>query len=449
MSSFRRSLVAVLLAALVVTGLLVARDRRDDGAQKDVRGAVAVDVQRSRIVGESRLALGVTHTQYSLDTWGDQASVGRAKALLRRVGRLQNQHIYGWGAVNPQPRPGLFDWKRLDARMALMRSMGATPVITLCCAPDWMTRLGTPTSRYPYLPPTAEHVDDFARLAAAVARRYPDVRHFMVWNELKGFYDDRLGRWDVEAYTRLYNAVYAALKAVDPGLQVGGPYLVLGGTGSGDLGRRGRETAQPITPADRRVLEYWLAHAAGADFMVIDRSVHPSHDANRYSRDEYLHLTRWFEEVTREVRGLTRLPVWFAEDYFRDAPDWRFQAAGLASMLAGEVRGGAAVSLRWGPQGTSDAFARGNTQSLFSDTQRPDGGRPFPAFFVYETFARRFGPGTPLVRATSAAPARLGVLASPDVTLLINRRPTRLEVSLDGRSLRLAPYEVRAVPVAA
>lgn len=47
-----------------------------------------------------------------------------------------------------------------------------------------------------------------------------------MWNELKGFYDERRGRWDYEGYTELYNAVYDALKEVDPGLAVGGPYVV-------------------------------------------------------------------------------------------------------------------------------------------------------------------------------------------------------------------------------
>lgn len=249
-------------------------------------------------------------------------------------------------------------------------------------------------------------------LVQRVARRYPEVRHFMVWNEMKGFFDEGLGRWDVESYTRLYNAVHAALKEVDPAIRVGGPYLVLEGTGSRHLGRRGRETARPITARDRYVLDHWLANATGADFVVIDRSVHPSHDTNRYSRAEYLDLTRWFEGVTRQVRRLTPLPVWFAEDYFRDDRDWQVQAAGLASILAGEVRGG---------------------------------GRAFPAFGVYEAFARHFAPGTPLVRARSSSPSRVQVLASPDVTLLINRRPRRLTVRLDGASLRLAPYEVRAL----
>ena len=211
------------------------------------------------------------------------------------------------------------------------------------------------------------------------------------------------------------------------------------------MGGVGPQAADPLTAVDREHLRYWLDNATGADFVVIDRSVHPTHDDNRYSRAQYLDLTRWHGRIVEQVRQMTSLPVWFAEDYFRNDPDWRFQAAGLASMLAAELRGGASASLRWGPQGTDDRHTRGNPQSLFSSTLRPGGGQRFPAYRVYEAFARHFKPGTRLVQSQSGSPSRLEVLASPRVTLLINRRPRTLRVRLDGDLLRLKPYEARAV----
>ena len=33
-----------------------------------------------------------------------------------------------------------------------------------------------------------------------MAKRYPYVRHFLVWNEFKGFFDDELKRWDAKGY---------------------------------------------------------------------------------------------------------------------------------------------------------------------------------------------------------------------------------------------------------
>jgi hypothetical protein len=441
----RHGQLAISVVALLLAGFPLAGCERDDRDARAEPADVTVRVDRDVTAGRSSLAIGVTHTEHSLDEWGDPVAVNRGRTLVRRIARMQNQHIYGWGALNPEPRPGTFDWESLDRRVELMRADATTPVITLCCAPDWMTTLGTPTSTYPNLPPTEEHVDDFARLAAAVARRYPEVRHFMVWNELKGFYDADRGRWDIEAYTRMYNAVYAALKQVDPAISVGGPYLVVEGTGSWDMGGVGPQAADPLTDADRELLRYWLDNATGADFVVIDRSVHPTHDHGRYSRAQYLELTRWHERIARQVRQMTSLPLWFAEDYFRNDPDWRFQAAGLASMLAAELRGGASASLRWGPQGTDDPDTRGNPQALFSSTLHPGGGERFPAYRVYEAFARHFKPGTRLVRSASSSPSRLELLASPRATLLINRRPRALRVRLDDDVLRLKPYEVRVV----
>jgi hypothetical protein len=424
---------AVLIAAMVPVGGAAAAPAPD----------VTVSIDRASAAGMSRLALGATHTEHSLDPWGDPLSVARGRELLGRAVTYQNQAIYGWGAGNPNPAPGVFDWHTLDRRMELIRSTGGTPVITLCCAPDWMTPLRAPSTEYPNLPPTADHYRDFARLAARVARRYPDVKHFMVWNEMKGFWDRDRNNWDFVSYTRMYNAVHAALKAVDPSIRVGGPYLVIEGTGSRSLGRTGYATAEPITDRDRDTLQYWLDHKRGADFLAIDRkTVSNSHDDSAYTPAEQMSFTRWFGVVTRRLRRMTKLPVWYAEDYFVDSDDWGFQAAGLASMLGQHVRSGAAASFRWGPQGKDGDLFGGNEQSLFSDTLGPGGGRPYPAYPVYRAFHDHFGRGARLYRAVSSAPD-VEVLASRTATLLINKRAASVRVAVGRRTVELARYEVR------
>ena len=50
------------------------------------------------------------------------------------VADTANQHIMGWGALNPAPMPGERDWGSLDARMRFIAKAGVKPVITLCCA---------------------------------------------------------------------------------------------------------------------------------------------------------------------------------------------------------------------------------------------------------------------------------------------------------------------------
>src|SRR5207245_1228337 len=102
----------------------------------------------------------------------------------------------------------------LDARISAIHAMGAVPVITLCCAPDWMKggQAGTTDWSRIEVAPLSSHYGDFAALAAAVARRYPEVKYYQVWNELKGFWNDSANTWDYVGYTSFYNQVYDALK---------------------------------------------------------------------------------------------------------------------------------------------------------------------------------------------------------------------------------------------
>jgi hypothetical protein len=415
--------------------------------------AVTVRVERSKPTGRSALAMGVTLTQYTLDPWGEPAAIARGKALLAAATHFQNQSIYGWGTTNPEPSPGVYDWSSLDRRMALIRSLGATPVITLCCAPDWMTRLGRNTSTYPNIPPTPAHYRDFATLARQIAHRYPDVHYFQVWNEMKGFYVDPFGRYpaqgyrrspnaptvdnnvDYIAYTHLYNAVYDALKAVNLQIQVGGPYLVIDSTGD------------PLTPQNRAVLTYWLAHKHGADFLSIDHSLVPYTAASVPSPAAILGRTNQFERIAHQVRQLTSLPLWWAESYFDSNfnrlghATYRFQAAVLASITYHELRGGATATLQLGPQGNAHWPYHGDQQSLFSDTRQAGGGRPFPYYAAFKSFHTDFAPGTQLYQTTASSP-EVEALASATRVMLINKRPTSLTVNLDGTPFTLAPYQV-------
>ncbi len=444
-----RARIAALPPAilLVVAAAWVALAVHPSAAASADQRPVQIDIDRSHPTGSSELVVGVTHTENSVDPWGDPDAVGRGKQLLEDLGGLSNQHIYGWGARNPNPRPGVYDWRSLDRRLAEQRAMGAQQVVTLCCSPDWMTALGTQTSDYPNIPPTPDRYDDFAALAARIARRYPHVKHYVVWNEFKGFWDSEANNWDYRAYTALYNHVWKALKDVDPEIQVGGPYLVIEGTGSRDMGKTGYATAEPITRRDRTALRYWLDHRLGADFLAVDRkTVGGSHDRNAYTPEQYLQLTRWFGNVTRSLRAETKLPIWYMEDYFVTAGGEAFQAAGLASMLAEHVRSGAAVSLRWGPQGQAGAAFGGNKQSLFTDTREAGGGRPYAAYLAYSAVQRHFGRGTPLYAASASSPD-VDALASSTHVLLINRSPADVVVRVDGHRglVALDPYDVALV----
>jgi hypothetical protein len=351
---------------------------------------------------------------------------------------IQNQHIMGWGVGNPEPAPGVYDFADLDSRIQFIRSSGGVPVITLCCAPDWM-KGGKPghtdwhqLTEAPY----REHYGDFAALSATVARRYPDVRHFMVWNEFKGFFDEESNRWDAEGYTDLYNQVYDALKAVDPRIQIGGPYLDMAEPPSPGVSDESRLSGRWGT-VDSRTLdafEYWLARKQGADFVVVDGEA----TVRKGFTNEFTALER-FSAVNRWIRGRTNLPIWWAEWYVASGADWspeRQIALRAAAMI--ELAGsGARTVLYWNPRPRSDCAT-----CLWTATSDSDGGRPLQFLTqVLQNFARWFSPDTRPEWIATVPEVR--ALAQPLGAVLVNTTDARVTATIEGDRVTLAPYETR------
>src|SRR5690242_6337815 len=163
----------------------------------------------------SQMATGATHEHSDADKWNNTKAVASAKTLMQASLTYQNQQIMGWGVGDPEPSPGVYNWDDLDERVQLMRNTKAQMVLTLCCAPGWMRPEGYQDDwQNLEAAPAPSHVQDFANLAVQVALRYPDVKYFQVWNELKGMWSTSpdatpgigdLNRWDYERYTTLYN----------------------------------------------------------------------------------------------------------------------------------------------------------------------------------------------------------------------------------------------------
>jgi hypothetical protein len=362
-----------MLGALCVASVLIASPTGAEAGSVSHRPAGRVHVETKRF------EFGMTHTQHSADGWGDPVAVKSATAIATALGGLQDQAIMGWGVGNPEPRPGIFDFTSLDRRIRFIRSTGATPVITLCGAPDWM-KGGTPgVTDWSNInvAPTTPHFDDFAKLASAVARRYPDVVHFMVWNELKGFYDRARNRWDYERYTALYNKVYDALKAVNPSIRVGGPYAVIDSWSSRAVASNPAEVQGPWGVLDQRsldVVDYWLAHAHGADFLAVDAAATPR-DAPQ-AVDPRVAVQK-FAAVDRWLRQRTNLPIWWAEFYVQPAGImWSpaRQSAMVMRALRSMRASGAEAALLWQPE----AAPEGNPRGLWTSTAVRGGGRPLP-----------------------------------------------------------------------
>ncbi len=408
-----------------------------------------VTVDRTKAVATSAFSVGVTHTQYTPDDWNDPIAVSGARQLLRTAVAYQNQHIMGWGANNPEPAPGVFDWATLDERVNLIRQSGGTPVLTLCGAPDWMKdphwTANSPTD-WDHLEwaPLPEHYGDFAVLAKQIALRYPDVHHFQVWNEMKGFYNPALNRWDYEHYTQLYNLVYDALKSVTPTIQVGGPYVVMDSWGCRSCMSNPSDVSGPYGTLDQRPLDvigYWLAHKHGADFISVDGG---TRNWDGVAVVDPFTASQKFVDVARWIKQRTNLPLWWSE--WSNTPaygDHNYQNATMAAALVKMITSGAANALRWQPQGIAGSSYQGDQESMWSDTRSAGGGKPFPFYYTQKALHDFFGPGTTLYQATSSGSVE--VLASANKTLLINKRATTTTVSLDGATLTLAGYEVRIV----
>ncbi|MEV5981512.1 xylan 1,4-beta-xylosidase [Streptomyces sp. NPDC052114] len=448
---------AAVALAVTLLGTLPGGGGSTAGTTPDgdkVHGTPAVPPGDAR----PQVGWGFTHTQYSADE-GEAPATERVESQLADQGRPvpQIQHVMGWGAGNPEPVPGRYDFSNMDRRMDFIRASEGTPVVTLCCAPDWM-KGGEPGSDHTdwsqqslETAPDRAHYKDYAKLAATVARRYPDVRHFIVWNEFKGFWNTGKGRWDYEGYTELYNLVYKELKKVDKDIMVGGPYLVMDSVDPRRTEGVSKDVKGPWGRMDQRVLDafdYWNKHKAGADFVVVDGSSYTVDDEmlpdEFKATDKFTAVGKWVRERTGD------LPLWWAEYYVEpgdsqdNRDDWSeahrvaVQASGLMAM----VRGGATSGFYWNPQKKKGAECAG---CLWTSTQQGDGGAALPMLDLVERFGTEFGPGTTYEKVQIAADDRpnVRVLADDDAVLVVNTLDRPISAKVDGRRFDMKGYEVK------
>ncbi|MGW0805992.1 xylan 1,4-beta-xylosidase [Nonomuraea sp. NPDC002799] len=383
---------------------------------------------------------GFTHTGVSANNISPRFEED-VSGSLSRTPMLQNQHIMGFGALNPEPYPGEYHWEDLDSRLNLIKESGGTAVVTLCCAPDWMK--GGPQGptedsawkEHLEDAPYPKHFDDFAKLSAAVAKRYPDVKYFMVWNEFKGFWKNHAEPADFKGYTQLYNKVYDAVKAVRPDAKVGGPYIGFDSNKSGDT-----ELSGDWGVVNQNVLDafnYWFENKKGADFIVVD-GASPT-DAHELLPDEFGALAK-FGAVTKWLRDkVGDLPVWWSEWYFvpEDGsttwPEPKRLAVQAASMIE-LARGGAATALYWNPQ-AKQAPCVGCLWNARSGAQTPTGK-------MLSDFTKWFPAEARLDPVTSSDP-KVWVLAQPEQMVLVNTTGGQVTTSVDGKDFTLKAYEVK------
>jgi hypothetical protein len=382
---------------------------------------------------------GFTHTGVSANNVTDRFEQDVTRTLAQTP-MLQNQHIMGFGALNPEPHPQDFFWEDLDSRTNLMKQSGGTQIITLCCAPDWMKGGPEgPTEESAWTQhledaPYPEHFDDFAKLSAAVAAKYPDVKYFMVWNELKGFWKNHSRPADYKGYTTLYNKVYDAVKAVRPDAEIGGPYLGFDSNKTGKSELRGPWGVVNQNALD--AFEYWFKNKKGADFIVVD-GASPT-DAHELLPDAFGALSK-FSAVTTWLRNKTgNLPVWWSEWYFvpEDDTTWPepMRLAVQAASMIEFAESGAATALYWNPQ-----VKKGACQGCMWD---PRTGAALPTGRLVSDFAKWFPAGAELEAVTASDP-KVRVLAQPQRLVMVNTTNAKITATVDGKEFTLQPYEIK------
>lgn len=396
-------------------------------------------IQKAPAVDPAWPRWGFTHTGVSANNVTPQFEQEVSRTLARTP-MLQNQHIMGFGALNPQPRPQEFYWEDLDSRTNLMRRSGGTQIITLCCAPDWMK--GGPEgptedsawAEHLEDAPYPKHFDDFAKLSATVAAKYRDVEYFMVWNEFKGFWKDHSKPADFKGYTDLYNKVYDAVKAVRPDAKIGGPYLGFDSNRTGESELRGSWGVVNQNALD--AFNYWFKNKKGADFIVVDGA--SLTDAHELLPDAFGALSK-FGAVTTWLRDKTGdLPVWWSEWYFVPEDDtiWPepMRLAVQAASMIEFAESGAATALYWNPQ-----VKTGTCQGCMWD---PRTGAELPTGKLVADFTTWFPAGAELEHVTSSDP-KVRVLAQPRRLLMVNTTDAKITTTVDGKSFALQPYEIK------
>jgi GH35 family endo-1,4-beta-xylanase len=109
------------------------------------------------------------------------------------------------------PADPAYDWAQTDGDMARYGAAGLQVWVVFWRTPAWASGSSDPAV-------WAANPNDLGDFAYAVAKRYPQVKVFLNWNEpnLKGYANPNT----IESYEPMARAVYAAVKAATPSAEV-------------------------------------------------------------------------------------------------------------------------------------------------------------------------------------------------------------------------------------
>jgi hypothetical protein len=398
-------------------------------------------------------------------------------------GLMYDISIDGFGVANTEPTSGDYDFgststpQTLAYRINMITNAGGVPVITLIGAPTWM-QSGPPfinngtsggcanNDGEPYIPPQPGYYTAFANLAVQIADAFPQVKYFVVWNEMKCYWDASTNSADYVDYTDLYNAVYTALKTQtnrtpDNVPLVGGPYSPMAAFPhsddvqtipalSGDYG--------DVRSAYADVITYWLKNKVGADFICNDAETEIAKARDEGEPDPagltdpvtasgvYAAVDKWIFSQ-EESLGLPQLPIWWMESDIQPDTGWTDEQAAAARIatLAIMASSGASVGMQWQPQDQMNVtgFPNFPDEGLWTSTLTPGGGLP-------TTLAGLLPAALPILEQgpvlTTGEPT--GVLVAQDNAglLAVNTNATSVMAVVGTQSVQLGPAQVLTLP---
>ncbi len=390
-------------------------------------GIANVSIDRSSKYMVSSFQIGVSHVTQDLRSWGgDPVALNRMFQNMEDGNlKFQNFHIMGWGSGNPWPDPnGPFDWSSLEDMIPKVENgmNNEELLITLCSAPGWMKTTGQDWNMNDKV--AEQYYDEFAFLCQEVALKYPQVKYFQVWNELKGWWMS-----DIEGFTEFYNVVYDSLKSVRPDALIGGPYMGVGLVNGGTFSTKTNEA-----------FDYFFKNMHGADFVCFDGWLTgwPPETSSLTTEEAMMNNTACFGNAVAQIKQKTDLPVWISEMYCAlpgiNSNNMDFIAANHASVYYYCVINKADLSLHWDPFGF---------YSLYTDPDEASGAQSTKHHDIASVFNTNFGPGEQLYSTTCDYPEKLDVLASATKTLLINKTNQEITVNLCSQQVALVAYEIK------
>jgi hypothetical protein len=280
---FRR-LLASLVAVLGCAALVALPLSRPAGvAAQDPVAEYTISVP---IVASSLDIIGVH--PFGVQMYGPLSDDAISHESLRRSRVSWIRWEVGWRAIQPtEPVPGqepVYNW-RIDEAAAQARDLGLNVIATILSNPEWASmRSADGEHWYSNGPVDPDHYDDFARFIADMARRYPWITHYELYNE-----PDNANMMGAESplagpYWGLYGKEYAdMLKVVYPALKEANPEakLVFGGIAyDGFADPACANTPETCEGFYRPFVDDVLAAGGGDYFDVFNFHYYPTYHPN-------------------------------------------------------------------------------------------------------------------------------------------------------------------------